>query len=364
MYRVQNKNTIMRLSIFICFFLVIYSAPLFAKQKYWPTKSWRTSTPEAQGMDSQKLIEMMEYLHENKYNFMPFGKESMVAAGIDPEPFAINSDSITIIRNGYIVFDAFFSPFDRDERHHLYSCTKSVTSILVGIAIDIGYIKNVHQPVLDFFPNKPIANLDGQKRAITLENVLTMSSGLLTRDNMTYNREGLKNMLRSKDCVQYILDLPMAQSPGTKFEYSNCCSHLLSAIVHKTTKMSTFGFAKKNLFVPLGITDVKWGSDPNGITLGAITLELRPYDMAKLGLLFLNNGKWENKQVVSKNWVQQSTKKYQVSPGHPIMGYGYHQAWWVRPGWYYAAEGARGQRIFVVPDKNMVIVFTSSYDGN
>ena len=335
MHRIQNKKYTLRFIILICFLLGFDAAPISATQDYWPTDSWRCSTPEAQGMESQKLIYMLEYVR---------GSEAAI-------------DSITIVRNGYIVTDAYLYPFNKYIRHTIHSCTKSVTSMLVGIAIDKGYIKSVNQPVIGFFPEIKIDNLDDRKRSITLENILTMSSGLLTRDDYSDNYKGYKEMMASPDWAQYVLDLPMAHAPGAFYEYSNCSSHLLSEIVHNTTKMNTLTFAKKYLFEPLGIVNISWAGSPYGVNAGASSLSLLPHDMAKLGLLYLNNGRWGDKQIVSEAWVRCSTKGHMpLAP--PFAGYGYQ--WRISLKNYYVAVGANGQYIFVIPEKDLVVVFTST----
>jgi len=180
---------------------------------YWPTDGWRTSTPEEQGMDSETLAKMFETIQEQEYNI----------------------DSVTVIRNGYMVADAAVYPFKPDSRHIIHSCTKSIVSALIGIAIDEGYIESVNQPILDIFSERTVANLDSDKEAMTLEHMLMMASGLECRDSYLYRWRGLREMERSDDWVQFVLDLPMAESPGTRFEYCNGASFLLSAIVQETT---------------------------------------------------------------------------------------------------------------------------------
>jgi CubicO group peptidase (beta-lactamase class C family) len=295
---------------------------------------WRSSTPEAQGMKSQKLIEMLKEVRENDYGI----------------------DSITIVRNGYIVADTYLQPTDINTKHQLYSVTKSFTSALVGIAIDKGYIKSVDQPILDFFPDIRIKNLDERKNRITLKHLLTMTSGIKTEDSYLYGWKGLSEMVETDDWAKYALDQPMAESPGKRFEYCNLCSHLLSVIVQKATKMSTLEFARKHLFGPLGITDVQWPTSPTGSTLGYAGIMLKPRDMARFGLLFLNKGRWNDKQIISEEWVEASTEKHVKATF--TNGYGYQ--WWVAKGrGYYTAIGYLGQFIFVVPEKNLVAVFTS-----
>lgn len=327
------------ISCIILVFVICWSSAgtSSASTDYWPTEGWRTSTLEEQGMHSGKLADMMEFIQYHGFMI----------------------DSITIIRNGYLVTDAYFYPFQKDIKHIIYSCTKSITSALVGIAVDKGYIKSINQPVLDFFPEKTFANLDERKRAITLEHLLTMSSGLKCRDSYQYNWSGLGEMMKSTDWAQYILDLPMAEAPGEWFEYCNGVSYLLSVIIQRATNMRTLDFARKYLFGPLGITDVKWRTNTQGVDIGFMGMRLTPHDMAKIGWLYLNKGSWDGRQIISAKWIEASTKEH-IS-GTLASGYGYQ--WWIDSSEYYLAAGYGGQFIFVVPEKNMVVVFTSDPDG-
>ena len=304
---------------------------------YWPTEGWRTSTPEEQGMDSEMLADMLETVKEQDYDV----------------------DSVVVVRHGYMVVDATVYPFKPGSRHIIYSCTKSVVSALVGIAIDEGYIEGVDQPVLDFFPERTAANLDADKQAMTLEDVLTMSTGLECRDSYLYRWRGLRQMEQSDDWVQFMLDLPMAEEPGTRFEYCNGASFLLSAIIQETTGMSALEFANEHFFGPLGIVNVEWSSNPQGITIGWSDLHLTPHDMAKIGYLYLNEGWWDGEQVVSADWVKASTREH-ISAGTLEDGYGYQ--WWIDDSSIYMALGYAGQFIFVIPDKDMVAVFLSDLE--
>ena len=306
------------------------------KPDYWPTQGWRTATPESQGMDSALLLDMMDVIWQNDMKI----------------------DSVLVVRNGYIVLDAYSYPRDAADRHNIYSCSKSVTSALIGIAIDKGLIKGVHQPVLDFFPNYVAKNLDADKETMTLENLLTMSSGLACRDSYRYNWIGLKQMRGSADWVKFMIDLPMAERPGTHFEYCNGATFLLSAALQQQTGMNALSFAEKNLFEPLGISGVSWPSNPQGITVGFGKIYTRPQDMAKFGYLYLNNGLWEDKQIISSRWIKDSTRKH-ISTER-LLDYGYQ--WWTAGASGYAAMGYGGQFIFVVPPKNIVAVFTSHLD--
>jgi len=308
---------------------------------YWPTEGWQTSTPEEQGMDSEILVDMMNVIQSEEPSY--------------------NIDSITIIRNGYMVFDTTFYPFQPDTKHIVHSCTKSIVSALVGIAIEQGNIESVQHPVLDLFPERTAANLTDEKEAMTLEDVLIMATGLECRDSYLYNWSGLSKMRQSEDWVQYVLDLPIAEKPGTKFEYCNSASFLLSAIIQETTGTNTLVFAKENLFSPLGISDLTWPSNPQGINIGWGELHMLPHDMAKIGHLYLNGGMWEEKQVISSDWVETSTRKH-ISANTLEDGYGYQ--WWVDDSGIYMALGYAGQYIVVLPEKEMVVVFTSDLEDN
>ena len=324
----------------ICFMALSYSYPAHAQTKqidYWPTKGWKTSTPEAQGMDSNLLANMLENLIKEAYGL----------------------DSITIIRNGVMVLDVYFHSLNQNTLHVIHSCTKSIMSILIGIAIDQGYIKDIHQPVIVFFPEKRFANLDERKKAITLKHLLIMAPGLQCRDSYRYVWKGMREMRYSDDWIQYMLDLPMAEAPGIRFEYCNGASFLLSAIIQKVTGMKTLEFARKHLFNPLGITSVEWGTNPQGITIGWGEMSLRPQDMAKIGYLCLKLGQWENRQIISKAWIESSTRKHIDTNRLQRQGYGYQ--WWVLPNGSYLAVGYQGQFIIVLPQKNLIVVFTSDF---
>jgi len=301
---------------------------------YWPTDEWRSASPESQGMDSEVLLDLLAAAWRHK----------------------LGINGLVIIRNGYIVLEVNGFAYDAADKRNIYSCSKSITSALVGIAMDQGYIDSVHQPIKDFFPKQINQKMDIRKHAITLEHLLTMSTGLECRDSYLYDWRGIKQMEMSSDWVQFLLELPLYEEPGTRFEYCNGASFLLSAIVQQQTHMNTLSYAKKNLFTPLGINDYSWPNNPQGITLGYAKLHLRPRDMAKIGYLYLHEGRWDNKQIVSSRWIQESTQKHITA--NVLSDYGYQ--WWIVNPNVFTALGHEGQYIIVVPEKNVVAVFTSS----
>ena len=289
-------------------------------------------------MDSDLLSEMLMKIQEQNYEI----------------------DSVTIVRNGYMVADVRIYPFSLSEKHNIYSCIKSVVSALIGIAIDQGHIEGLQQPVLSFFPQRAIADREAYKEAMTLEHLLTMTTGFKCQDSYVYRWSGLNQMRESEDWVQFVLDLPMEGEPGVRFEYCNGSSFLLSAIIQETTGMSANEFAEEHLFSPLGISDVDWSANPQGISVGYSDLRMHPHDMAKIGYLYLNDGWWDGKQIVSSEWVKASTSKYISATLED--GYGYQ--WWVDGSGVYLALGYGGQFIFVIPEKAMVVVFTSSLEDS
>ena len=334
----QSKKKIALYFLPIFAILAFFYSYVAALVKYYPTDQWQYSAPEAQGMTSTSLLEMMEDIKKNRYNIQ----------------------SITIVRNGYLVLDAYINFFEEGQKHETYSVTKSVTSALIGIAIDKGYIKDVNQTITQLFPNKKIDNLDKLKRLMTLKDLLMMTSGLDCNYGSVNKWAGTITMRKSNDWTQYNLNLPMAQTPGEYFNYCNGVSHLLSAIIHESTHMQTLDFAKKHLFNPLGIKDIEWEESPEGINNGFMGLRLQPKDMAKIGLLYLNKGEWENKQIISAEWIEESTHPY-IDGRWNGEDYGYQ--WWINPAGYYSAVGMFGQAIYVVPGKNLVAVFTGNIEG-
>jgi CubicO group peptidase (beta-lactamase class C family) len=270
--------------------------------------------------------------------------------------------SVTVIRNGSLVLDASFYPYEPGVLHDVASVTKSVTSALIGIAIDKGYIRSVEQPVLDFFPGRTVPNLDATKRAITVEHLLTMRSGLDC--GFAPGEAELFAMFQSRNWVQFTLGLPMKLAPGTRFVYCGPGVHLLTWILRKTTGKSPVDFARQHLFEPLGIQEVVWPADPQGVNTGWGNLRLHPHDMARLGYLYLHQGTWDGRQLLRPEWVSAST-----SPRVSVLPYGsgragsYGYLWWVGSD-FYAATGRGGQVIAVHPEKHLVVVLTGGADSH
>ncbi|MBN2442754.1 MAG: serine hydrolase, partial [Spirochaetales bacterium] len=306
---------------------------------YYPTNAWKYSTPEAQGMDSGILADSFTFMIKEKT--------------------AINS--MIVVKNGYIVAEAYRYPYTEASHNHFFSCTKSVTSALVGIAMKDGYIRDEEVKVKDIFAGRNILNMDKRKESMTLKDLLTMSSGLEWKE--WYDNSAASSMTQinqNDDWIQYVLNCVMDVQPGTKFHYNSGVSHLLSGIIRETTGIKTGDYARERLFNVLGITDYFWQTDPQGNVVGGWGLWMKCRDMAKFGLLYLNKGKWEGKQIIPAGWVATSTKKQMEDRSSFYQPYDYGYQWWVdKKGKFYTAWGYGGQIVTVIPDKNLVIVTAS-----
>lgn len=304
---------------------------------YWPTDGWRPASPESRGMDSARLAEMLERIQNEN----------------------IPIRSVLVIRNGFLVTEAYVNPFQREFWHIIHSCTKSILSTLTFIAIDNGLLEGDGLNVLNFFPEYTPANNNAWKQSLELRHLLTMGTGMEARDSYLYDWEGMSNMRASNDWIKYVLDLPMIHAPGSTFDYSNCSSFLIGAILQKSVQMTGLEYAHQNLFNHLGIAGehVDWPLNPRGIVYGWGQMRMRPADMAKIGFLYLHKGLWENIQVVSREWIRAATS-IQIQAGTAAENYGYQ--WWITPRGYYMALGYAAQYIIVHPEQNMVVVFNSA----
>jgi len=300
-----------------------------------PTESWRTATPESQGVDSTILAEAIEMARQR----------------------GLSIHSFLLVRNGVMVTEAYFYPYDGKTPHDIASVTKPITTTLVGLAIAQGKIESVKQPMLALFSGRKIANVDERKQRVAVEHLLTMSSGLACKAQA--GEPTLWEMLSAPDNSQFMLDLTMVAEPGSNYVYCSGGMHLLSAALLQKTRMNAEAFAHKHLFTPLGIREWIWPRDAQNVSHGFGNLHLLPRDMAKFGWLFLNHGQWDGKQLVPAAWVADATRSHIKTGGAGTSDYGY--------GWRvptnggpigFEASGRGGQQISVLPSKNAVIVFT------
>lgn len=302
----------------------------------WPTDGWQVSEPEAQGMKGDMLGQMLDYIAQQK----------------------LELHSLLVIRNGFLISETYFGNYHQGQKHEIYSCTKSFIATLVGIAIQQGYIRDITDQAVSFFPDKLFQNNNDSKQAMTLENLLTMTSGLAWEEGDVAYRA----LYLSNDWIKQVMDLPMSEAPGERFNYCTGCSHVLSGIIRQQTGSATHQYAEEHLFGWLGITDYVWAMDSTGNAIGGWGLQLTSQQMAKLGYLYLHKGYWDGHQVVPEAWVEQAVLTH-VETGDGDAGYGYQ--WWILPSLDgYAALGMKGQMIFVAPDLDLVVVTTANMDGH
>lgn len=265
--------------------------------------------------------------------------------------------SLLVSHRGNLVLERYFNGARATQLANIKSASKSVISALVGIAIAKGHIAGVDQKAVAYFPELA-ADKDARKRDISIADLLTMRSGLESTSGRGYGA-----WVQSKNWVSYVIRRPLIDPPGTRVEYSTGSSHLLSAIITKATKNSTWQFAQDELARPLGFSLAKWPTDPQGIYFGGNEMLMTPRQMIEFGELYLNGGKAGDRQIISKDWIEQT----QIGRGRSRWGsdreYGY--GFWIREfagHKSYYAWGYGGQFVFVVPAKDLVIVTTSRSD--
>ncbi|GJM12634.1 MAG: 6-aminohexanoate-dimer hydrolase [Pseudohongiella sp.] len=263
--------------------------------------------------------------------------------------------SLLISRGDDLVFEQYYNGRDPSRPANMKSASKSVISALIGIAIDKGLIESVDVKVADYFPDVIAASEQPEKLEITVENLLTMQSGLETTSNRNYGKWVL-----SDNWVEFALNQPLVAEPGTRMLYSTGSTHLLSAILTKASGMSAKQFAQENLSSPLGFSMNYWSQDPQGIYFGGNDMEMTPRQMLEFGRLYLNGGIHDEQRVISQAWVENSHQPRARSPRGQGRFYGY--GWWLRdlagmqvP----VAWGYGGQLIFVVKELDLVVVATS-----
>lgn len=272
-----------------------------------------------------------------------------------------NIRSILLVKNGNIILEEYFYWYHRYIIQDFRSVGKSVTSELVGIAIDKGFIQGVDEKLFDFFPEfEKGTNWDNRKDDILLHHVLSMTYGLDQSgpaNNAIWYRE---------NWITDILKLPLVREPGVQFEYHSAAPALCGPIIEHTSGISVSEFARKYLFEPLNISHYQWYIFPDGSVMTAGALWMRPRDMAKFGYLILSRGQWHGNQILSEEWIKKSTSAH-ISAG----GYDYGYYWWLgklnkgnQTIDSIFASGHGGQKIFVIPKLSLVAVFTSQPDDN
>jgi CubicO group peptidase (beta-lactamase class C family) len=313
---------------------------------------WQISSLTKEDIDPEGINDLMEAILNGSY---------------------MNIHSILLVRNGKLVLEEYFHGYHREKLHQIRSATKSIGSVLIGIAIDKEFISNASQKVYPYFRSyDPKQEWDERTKDVKLRHLLTMTSGYDCDDhNSNFGCE--KKMYESSDWVEYALNLPFADQPGKHWAYNSASLSLVGEMISKTSNMNIPDFAEKYLFDPLGIADFQWGFSPKGRAWLAGNAKMRPRDMAKFGYMVLNEGRWQNKQIVSKKWLKESTAEHVPLPHMRLHGgnYGYGYLWWsVRLTVKnhildaIAASGNGGQIITVFPTLDLVAVFTGGNYNN
>ncbi len=301
--------------------------PAFTPQAH--NDGWAISTPEAEGLNVAALADV--YAKAQK---MPY------------------IHSLLVLRHGKLVAERYFNGYTVYAADSVKSVSKSILSALVGIALHQGHLKSVEQNLATLLPDVVSETQYADKIPITLKHLMTMNSGLVSVSNNTY-----RAWVQSPNWVTHVLDKPLSMMPGMGFSYSTADSHLVAVALAKAVGISAFDFAQQNLCKPLGIRLTAWKTDPQGYSRGGNDMYLTPRDMAKFGLLYLNKGRYNGKQIVPAAWVETSTATHVTLSG---SDYGYY--WWKHHFEAHeaiAAHGYGGQFIFVVPTLDMVIVTTA-----
>jgi hypothetical protein len=366
----------------VCFVLAMCPAFLHGQRSAsvasgatpWPTHGWSKGSPASVGLDEKVLSALNADLTSGKYPLVD--SFAVFRCGTDVFDHTYTHDYGTIyakeaktvgplnarLTGPYNYFDPAWHPYYHGtDLHTMQSVSKTVSSITVGIAITRGDFKaSLDTPLLEYFDVARVKNVDERKRRITLRHVLTMSTGLDWNEEVAYDdpKNDADLMEATDDWVQYVIDRPMAKEPGMVFNYSSGNSELLAYIFQKETGQDIEKYAQQYLFGPLGM-DHYWKRSPMGVVDTEGGLFLKTTDLAKIGYLFLHDGMWDGRQIVSKDWVKQSVTPFIDAE----EGFKYGYKWWLLPnagkaGYIWMARGFGGQRLMVFPEEDMVVVFT------
>lgn len=319
---------------------------------------WTIATPESVGLDGARLCNIAARLKETEANV----------------------HAVVIVRHSKLVFEQYFSgpderwdvagryDFDATTKHDMRSASKSVISLLVGIAIDRKLIASADEPVVKFFPEYSEVKSPGWDQ-VTLRHLLTMSSGMQWDENRGWNdpKNDEPHLGNEADPIRYVLSKPIAKPPDSLWTYNGGGTDLLGNILERVSGKPLEAFAREVLFQPLGITDLEWKSYPkNGKIASAVGLRIRPRDAAKIGQLVLNRGARDGRPIVSPEWIEQSVRPRFQAIGYFSGIFFYGQQWWMgrsiaqeQEVKWIAAMGSGGQRLFIVPDRDLVVMTTS-----
>jgi len=312
---------------------------------------WEISSLEKEGVNSARIVKLIENILTDKFP---------------------NTHSVLLVKNGKLILEEYFYGNKRDDLHYLASATKSIASILIGISLDEDMLMNVDQKVYELFPEYQETKWIEKKYEISVRHLLSMTSGIEWDENRAASdpRHDYFAMRRGGDWIRYVFNKKLVAPPGQKFNYNGGLSALLGVIIRRTSGLDAEKFSEKYLFDPLGISNYSWLKYNDGSINTGGGLLLKSRDMAKIGQLMLNNGEYNGKQIVSEEWITESTKNHVFDKLHPLgSGYGYQ--WWLGETSIngqtiktYFAQGLGGQCIFIVPRAKVIAIFTSRLLNN
>ena len=340
---------------------------------------WPTAQPEAVGLSKEALSAIHQDIERGRYGYIDaflvarHGKLVFEHYYEHDYPSIYRQEAATpgaLVVNDpsgpYNYFNPWWHPYYRHTTlHSMQSVTKSVVSALVGIAISRGEFPDLDTPVLQFFDEADVDNVDQRKRDMTLRDLLTMSDGLLWNENLPYNdpANSFAVMAKAHNWVEYTFDLPMGAEPGTVFNYNSGATLILGHIFRLATGIDIEEYAVEHLFAPLGIDDYYWDRTPYGLTDTQEGLYVSARGLAKIAQLFLQKGRWQNQQVIPASWVEESTAPHYPTGKAGDEAYGY--LWWSQPYTFeettlraYFGKGFGGQRPIFLPELDTVIVLT------
>ncbi|MHC1705104.1 MAG: serine hydrolase domain-containing protein [Tenuifilaceae bacterium] len=308
------------------------------------------------------LNSICQKIDNSKLEYSIFKGDSVIVN--NNRVFFKNVESLIVYLKGEIKFEKYYNGFNKDSVHQIQSQTKSIMALLMGIAIDKGYIKSENELVSKYFSDHFSVN-DPLKSIVTIKDLLTMSAGFEWEEFLAVNdpKNDNMNMYRSGNWLNYALTRPMAKKPFTEFKYNSGLPMITAGIIEKATKMKLDEFANKYLFEPLQIKKFRWQKDSNGFCHAGGGLYLKPMDMMKIGILVLNSGKLENRQLISESWIKKAISSY-LSTSIDNSTYGYF--WWIREmklsngktTKVITAEGYGGQKLYLFPEYKLIIAFT------
>ena len=307
----------------------------------WPDRDWTYSIPESEGMSSDILN----------------------SAGAYNDQYQPKRFSLLVIRNGRMVYEHYSHGAYASQITNIKSVSKSILSLLTGVALENKVLTGVDQPLSEGFPDYYLTINDPLKRNITLRHMLTMTAGLEWEENGAIDG----SWHGSRDWLRFTLDQRLVSAPGALFNYSTPLTHLLTAWIGRAAFVSPLDYLRQKLLIPLDTQEIRWDQDPRGNYCGGWEMYLRPRDLAKIGLLVLRHGRWKDQQLVPDNWIAESTRTQQKTSGtlQQIGDYGY--LWWTsrQQGFeVIAGSGYGGQYIFIVPALDLVMVTTARYDSD